>query len=96
MVIKERRLKRIFDIISSGTLLVILSPAFLIIALALKAEGLLNPVFKGPVFHREPRISKGQTFPIYKFRIITAKYLKQIKENPTALSISAFTGKKNT
>lgn len=55
--------KRIFDIVSSGIVLLVLSPFLLIAALAIKFyDG-------GPVFYTQKRLTKdGQVFDVYKFR----------------------------
>lgn len=56
-------LKRLFDIILSLMLLVILSPFFLIMIIAIKIDS------KGPVFFRQERVTQyGRTFKIFKFR----------------------------
>jgi len=56
-------LKRIFDIIVSFTMLFILSPLFLILAIAIKIDS------RGPVFYRQVRITQyGRTYKIFKFR----------------------------
>ncbi len=56
-------LKRIFDIIMSLILLILLSPAFLILAIWIKLDS------KGPVFYRQERITTyGKKFRIFKFR----------------------------
>ena len=55
--------KRAFDIVASSLLLVILSPLFLILAIAIKADS------KGPVFYRQERVTQyGRVFRIHKFR----------------------------
>ena len=55
--------KRLFDIIASLILLIILSPIMLILAIAIKIDS------KGPVFYRQERITKyGKKFRIFKFR----------------------------
>lgn len=55
--------KRLFDIVCSGIMLVILSPVFLALALAIKLES------RGPVFYRQTRITQyGKEFKIFKFR----------------------------
>lgn len=55
--------KRIFDIVVSFLILVVLSPLFLILALAIKIDS------KGPVFYRQERITTyGKKFRIFKFR----------------------------
>ena len=56
-------LKRVFDIISSLILLVLLSPIFLILAMWIKIDS------PGPVFYRQERITQyGKKFRIHKFR----------------------------
>ncbi len=56
-------LKRVFDIIVSSVALLIVSPLFLLIALAIKIES------KGPVFYISKRAGKGyRIFDFYKFR----------------------------
>ena len=55
--------KRIFDILVSALMLVILSPLFLILAIAIKIDS------KGPVFYRQERVTQyGKSFRIFKFR----------------------------
>lgn len=55
--------KRAFDIVVSLIMLVILSPVFLILAIAIKLDS------KGPVFYRQTRITQyGKKFRIFKFR----------------------------
>ena len=56
-------LKRLFDIIVAGVLLVLLSPLLLILAVCIKLDS------KGPVFFRQVRVTTyGKTFRIFKFR----------------------------
>lgn len=56
-------LKRVFDIVSSLTGLIILSPIFFITAIAIKATD------NGPVFYKQERLTKnGKRFKIHKFR----------------------------
>ena len=55
--------KRIFDIVFSATLLMLLTPFLLLIAFAVKAES------RGPILFRQPRIGLNRTvFIAYKFR----------------------------
>lgn len=55
--------KRIFDIIISFTLLLLFSPLFLILAVAIKLDS------RGPVFYRQVRITQyNRKFRIFKFR----------------------------
>jgi len=56
-------IKRLFDIVMSIVLLVVLSPVFLIVYLFIKADS------KGPVFYRQERVTQyGKRFKIFKFR----------------------------
>ena len=56
-------LKRIFDIVVSSVLLVLLSPVFAVLAIAIKLDS------KGPVFYRQTRVTRyGEEFRIFKFR----------------------------
>ena len=56
--------KRIFDIVSSGLAMVVLSPVFLATAIAIKCEDR-----KGPVIFSQNRVGKdGREFKMYKFR----------------------------
>ena len=55
--------KRIFDVIMSAVLLVLLSPVILVLAVWIKVDS------KGPVFFRQARVTQyGRIFRIYKFR----------------------------
>lgn len=55
--------KRIFDFAVSSVMLVILSPALLVLAAMIKMDS------EGPVFYRQERITQyGRKFRIYKFR----------------------------
>ncbi len=55
--------KRAFDIVVSLIMLIILSPIFLILAIAIKIDS------PGPVFYRQERVTQyGRHFRIFKFR----------------------------
>lgn len=56
-------MKRLFDIFSSLTVLILLSPLFLLLALAIVLDS------KGGVFYKQERIGKsGRPFMLFKFR----------------------------
>lgn len=56
-------IKRVFDIFASLIMLILLSPLFLILAVAIKIDS------KGPVFYKQERITRyGKKFKIFKFR----------------------------
>lgn len=55
--------KRLFDILAALIMLIILSPAFLILAIIIKVDS------QGPVFYRQVRVTQyGREFRIFKFR----------------------------
>jgi lipopolysaccharide/colanic/teichoic acid biosynthesis glycosyltransferase len=55
--------KRAFDVIGSSSLLILLSPLFVITALAIKIDA------PGPVFYSQTRVGKwGKLFTMHKFR----------------------------
>ena len=55
--------KRVFDVVVSAMMLVLLCPIFLILAILIKLDS------KGPVFYRQVRVTQyGQHFRIFKFR----------------------------
>lgn len=59
----EYRGKRLFDIVASLAVLVLMFPFMLLVALAIKIED------RGPIFYKQTRCTKnGQTFEIIKFR----------------------------
>jgi lipopolysaccharide/colanic/teichoic acid biosynthesis glycosyltransferase len=56
-------LKRGFDVVASGVGLVVLSPLFFVIAIAVRLNS------RGPVFYRARRVGRhGKEFLLYKFR----------------------------
>lgn len=71
-----RFLKRLMDIFGSMIGLIVLSPLFLIIAIAIKKEEK-----KGPVFFSQTRIGKnGKEFKMYKFRSMCVNAENKLNE----------------
>lgn len=59
--------KRLLDVVLSAILLILLSPVFLILAIAIKVDS------RGPVFYRQVRVTRyGREFRIFKFRSMVA------------------------
>lgn len=68
-------MKRLFDFVVSLLGLIVLSPLFLVIAVAIKRDS------PGPVFFRQVRVGKdGRTFRIHKFRSMTVSTAGNSKE----------------
>ncbi len=67
--------KRAFDIVISLSLIIALSPLFLLIALAMKLDS------KGPVFYISKRAGRGyKIFKFYKFRTMEVEANKKISD----------------
>ena len=63
----QRALKRAFDLIVAGLLVLVLSPVLLICAVAVRLSG------PGPILFRQPRYGKdGTIFHVHKFRSMAA------------------------
>ncbi len=59
--------KRFLDVLAGSVFLVILSPLFLVVAVAVRLDS------SGPVFFRQPRVGKsGRVFQMTKFRTMVA------------------------
>jgi len=72
--------KRIFDVVSSGGILLCASPVLLLIALCIKLDS------KGPVIYKSKRVGTGyKIFDFYKFRSMRAGADKELK-NLSALN----------
>lgn len=68
-------MKRLFDFVVSLLGLIVLSPLFLVIAVAIKRDS------PGPVFFRQVRVGKdGRTFRIHKFRSMAVSAAGNSKE----------------
>lgn len=92
--------KRIFDVLISFLLLIILSPLFLIVAILIKSNS------RGPVFFKQLRVGRDGEIEIYKFRsmVVNAEELKKdlvrqnerrgplfkIKNDPRITRVGAF------
>ena len=67
------KIKRVIDVILASVALILLSPLFAIIAIAIKIDS------KGPVFFAHKRIGKnGKIIKLYKFR---PEQMREYKEN---------------
>jgi lipopolysaccharide/colanic/teichoic acid biosynthesis glycosyltransferase len=66
--IEVDRLKLLFDKSLSAALLLLAAPVLMAVALAILVDGLIWPDDRGPILHRETRISAGRPFTLVKFR----------------------------
>jgi lipopolysaccharide/colanic/teichoic acid biosynthesis glycosyltransferase len=71
--------KVVLDKALSTVLIVVSSPAWLAILVATSVERALSRRARGGLFHTELRVSGGQTFRLYKFRILTSEGEEKIR-----------------
>jgi lipopolysaccharide/colanic/teichoic acid biosynthesis glycosyltransferase len=69
--------KRALDVLVAGTLLVLLLPIVAVIVVAFGLDTLFVPGDRGPLLYREPRISRGRTFALLKFRTLKRDALER-------------------
>jgi lipopolysaccharide/colanic/teichoic acid biosynthesis glycosyltransferase len=75
MPVHDTFLKRAFDIIVASVILLVLSPVFLLIAIAIRLES------KGPVFYIAKRAGRGyRVFNFYKFRTMELNADKKVDQ----------------
>ena len=75
VIYKTPLLKRIFDVVSSGIALLLLSPFFLLVIIIMKMES------RGPVFYYSLRVGTGyKIFKFFKFRSMYVDADKRLKE----------------
>lgn len=77
-------IKRILAVVISGLAIIILSPIFVIVALAIKSDS------KGPILFKQKRVGKNKAhFEIYKFRTMytdtPSDMPTHLLKNPTAM-----------
>jgi lipopolysaccharide/colanic/teichoic acid biosynthesis glycosyltransferase len=73
------RPKRIVDVLVSGVLLLVFAPVLLVELLAIALDALFVPRDRGSVLYREPRISRGRTFELLKFRTLRRDALADMR-----------------
>ena len=69
-------MKRALDVLVAGTLLVLLLPVVALVLATFALDVLLFPRDRGGFFYREPRISKGRTIGLLKFRTLKRDVLE--------------------
>ncbi|MGD9100746.1 MAG: sugar transferase [Anaerolineae bacterium] len=70
-------LKLFFDKSLSAIALLLTSPLFALVTLAILADGLIWPQDRGPIFYRETRISAGRPFSLLKFRTMQVSAIRE-------------------
>jgi lipopolysaccharide/colanic/teichoic acid biosynthesis glycosyltransferase len=70
--------KLVLDKALSTALLIVLSPLFAFLFVAMGLDGLVRARDRGPWLYREPRISRGREFDLLKFRTLRREVLEKI------------------
>lgn len=80
----------------AGVALLLASPVFLVLAVAIKLEGLLRPSARGPVFFVEERVARGAPFGLIKFRTLDRDALRGLGPGPTHIKHLELEGNAHT
>jgi lipopolysaccharide/colanic/teichoic acid biosynthesis glycosyltransferase len=72
-------LKAAFDRGLAGLILIITSPIFCLSALAICVDGLIWTEDRGPIFHRETRVSAGKVFSLAKLRTMQLSAVEEAR-----------------
>ena len=70
--------KLVLDKTLSAALLIVLSPVFAFLLVAMGLDALLRQRDRGPWLYREPRVSRGREFDLLKFRTLRRDVLDEI------------------
>jgi lipopolysaccharide/colanic/teichoic acid biosynthesis glycosyltransferase len=69
--------KRAFDVVVAGALLIVLSPLELLALAAMTVDMAVEPRDRGGFLYREARVSRGKTFDLLKLRTLRADVLAE-------------------
>jgi lipopolysaccharide/colanic/teichoic acid biosynthesis glycosyltransferase len=73
-------LKATFDKGLAATGLLVIAPFLGLGALSILIDGLIWPEDRGPIFHRETRISAGRPFSLFKFRTMQVGAIEEARQ----------------
>jgi len=73
-------LKAAFDRGLAALVFLLTSPLFALAALSIWLDGLGWPEDRGPIFHRETRVSAGHTFSLFKFRTMQVSAIQEARQ----------------
>ena len=73
-------LKAAFDSATALFALIVLSPLFALIMLAIKIDGWLYSEDQGPALYKEDRVSQGRVFKLCKFRVIKVAAIEAARQ----------------
>jgi lipopolysaccharide/colanic/teichoic acid biosynthesis glycosyltransferase len=71
--------KRLLDVCCATLLLLVLTPVLVVVLVAVALDLLLVPRDRGSFLYREPRISRGRTFSLLKFRTLRGDMLDEMR-----------------
>ncbi|MBI4800704.1 MAG: sugar transferase [Desulfarculus sp.] len=74
-------LKRAFDLVFAGGLLLLSAPVFVLAFVGIILEHLLRGQARAPLFYTEPRVSQGRPFAFRKFNIFRPGVIEAMRQN---------------
>ena len=72
--------KRAVDKLAAGLLLLVLAPLLLFVLMAMTLDMAIVRADRGPFLYREPRVSRGRTFGLRKFRTLRREAIDRLRE----------------
>jgi lipopolysaccharide/colanic/teichoic acid biosynthesis glycosyltransferase len=73
--------KRVLDRAGAATLILLTAPLFVAAGVAIVVDQIRRPDNRGPLFYREPRISRGREIQLLKFRVLRADVIKRLAQS---------------
>jgi len=73
-------LKRFFDVVGTGVILLLSAPLMSVFFLALLIEQMTSPVTRGPVLYCEPRVSGGKRILFCKIRTVKQAVIDDLRK----------------
>ena len=83
----RRRGKEARERLVALAFVLVLSPVYLVCAVAIKLEGLFSRDARGPILFSETRISRGREIELLKFRVLTRAALESLQPGPTHIAV---------
>lgn len=73
-------LKAAFDRGLAALVILVTAPVFVLVTLAIWVDGLIWAEDRGPIFHRETRVSAGRIFSLFKFRTMQVSAIEEARQ----------------
>ena len=81
--------KRALDVTVAAVLVLVLVPVFVVVLVGFALDVLVTPRDRGQLLYREPRVSRGRTFDLLKFRTLRRDVLRNAAGHARLLEADA-------